>query len=256
MAMHKPGHKEAPLKGEVAIVTGASSGIGEATAKALAQAGASVMLAARRKDRLEALEQTIKDAGGNAQYVVTDVTSRKAVEHLVKTTEDAFGAVDILVNNAGVMMLSYLEKTQVDEWDTMIDVNIKGVMYGTAAVLDSMIERKRGHIINVSSIAGRRVSPSAAVYCATKFAVSAFSDGLRQELSAKYGIRVTCIEPGIVATELTHHITDKDVIERFSGVFERITPLTSEDIAEAIMYAVTSPQRVNMLEMLVVPTSQ
>ncbi|MEM6429819.1 MAG: SDR family oxidoreductase [Deinococcota bacterium] len=244
------------LQGQVAVVTGASSGIGEATAKALAQAGASVTLAARRVDKLEALEQTITQAGGKALSIETDVTSRKSVTAMITATEDAFGPVDILVNNAGIMLLSFLEACKVDEWDSMVDVNIKGVLYGTGAVLPSMIERGRGHIINVSSIAGRKVMPSAAVYAATKYAVRAFSDGLRQELSGKYGIRVTCIEPGLVGTELLEHISDPNITDRMQQVVGNMTVLSSEDIADTIMYAVSAPPHVNVHELLILPTDQ
>ncbi|MEM6429434.1 MAG: SDR family oxidoreductase [Deinococcota bacterium] len=244
------------LQGQVAVVTGASSGIGEATAKALAQAGASVILAARRVDKLEVLEQHITQAGGKALSIATDVTSRESVTAMITATENAFGPVDILVNNAGIMLLSFLEACKLDEWDSMVDVNIKGVLYGTGAVLPSMIERGRGHIINVSSIAGRKVMPSAAVYAATKYAVRAFSDGLRQELSGKYGIRVTCIEPGLVGTELLEHISDTDISTRMQQVVGNMTVLSPEDIADTIMYAVSAPPHVNVHELLILPTDQ
>jgi NADP-dependent 3-hydroxy acid dehydrogenase YdfG len=244
------------LQGQVAVVTGASSGIGEATAKALAQAGASVTLAARRVDKLEALAQTITQGGGKAIAVETDITNRESVTAMIAATEEALGPVDILVNNAGIMLLSFLDACKVDEWDSMVDVNIKGVLYATGAVLPSMTERKRGHIINVSSIAGRKVMPSAAVYAATKYAVRAFSDGLRQELSGKYGIRGTCIEPGLVGTELLEHITDPDITTRMKQVVGNMTVLSSEDIADTIMYAVSAPAHVNIHELLILPTDQ
>lgn len=244
------------LDDQVAIVTGASSGIGEATARALAAEGAAVTLAARRTERLEALKDEIEQQGGRALVVETDVTKRDDVANLAAKTKEAFGTIDILVNNAGIMLLSYLEKRKLDEWEAMLDVNIKGVLYGVYEVLPTMIEQQSGHIINVSSVAGRRVIPSGAVYSATKFAVTAFSEGMRQELTPKYGIRVTSIEPGIVATELATHISDEDVIERFKGMADKITPLTSEDIADTILYAVTSPQHVSVHELLVLPSDQ
>ena len=244
------------LNDKVAIVTGASSGIGEATARILAADGAAVVLAARREERLHDLKEEIESNGGQALVVPTDVTDRNAVKALAEKTKDAFGRIDILVNNAGLMPLSFISKLHVDEWETMVDVNVKGVMYGVAAVLPAMLEQESGHIVNVSSTAGRRVFPGAAVYCATKFAVTAFSEGLRQELSARHNIRVTCIEPGAVATELPDTITDEDLLEGLSKRFESMTRLESEDIAESIRYAVTSPSRVNVAEVLVMPTEQ
>ena len=243
------------LNEQVAIITGASSGIGAATAEILAQAGANVVLAARRKEKLEDLKTSIENAGGRALVVETDVTKRDSVESLVATTLDAFGRIDILVNNAGVMLLSFVKNLQVDEWEQMVDVNVKGVLFGVGAVLPTMMEQKGGHIVNVSSVAGRKVMQSGSVYSATKFAVTAFSEGLRQELSPEYGVRVTSIEPGAVATELTTHITDEEVGELFKGMQE-MTTLESKDIAEAILYAVASPQRVNVHEVLVMPTEQ
>ena len=244
------------LADQVAIVTGASSGIGEATARALAAEGAAVVLAARREERLHDLKEEIENNGGQALVVSTDVTDRKAVEALIEQTKEAFGRIDILVNNAGLMPLSFVAKLHVEEWERMVDVNIKGVMYGVAAALPTMLEQESGHIVNVSSTAGRRIFPGAAVYCATKFAVTAFSEGLRQELSARHNIRVTCIEPGAVSTELPETITDEDLLEGLSKRFENMTRLESEDIAEAILYAVSSPSRVNVAELMVMPTEQ
>lgn len=245
------------MNGKVAIITGASSGIGEATARKLAKEGAAVVLAARREDKLKNLKQEITDAGGKALVVETDVTKRDQLEALAKAAKDEYGSVDVLVNNAGVMLLSYLKNLQVDEWEQMVDVNIKGVLFGTAAVLPTMMEQGSGHIVNVSSVAGRRVFQSGAVYSATKFAVTAFSEGIRSELSAKHGIRVTSIEPGAVSTELTEHITDEEVKEgMLSNMMDGMTPLTSEDIAESIYYAVSADQRVNVNEILIMPTEQ
>ena len=243
------------LNEQVAIITGASSGIGAATAETLAREGAKVVLAARREDKLKDLQKTIENAGGEALVVETDVTKRDSVESLAKATLDAFGRIDILVNNAGVMLLSFVKNLQIDEWEQMVDVNIRGVLFGVGAVLPTMMEQKSGHIVNVSSVAGRKVMQSGSVYSATKFAVTAFSEGLRQELSPEYGVRVTTIEPGAVATELTTHITDEEVGELFKGMQE-MNILESKDIAEAILYAVASPQRVNVHEVLVMPTEQ
>ena len=239
-----------------AIVTGASSGIGHATAKRLGAEGANVVLAARREERLAELQSEITGAGGSALAVVTDVTQPDDWERLVAQTTDAFGAPDVLVNNAGLMPLSQVAKLKVDEWMRMVDVNLKGVLYGVAAVLPAMRERGSGHIVNVSSVAGRRLFPGGAVYCATKFAVRAFSEGLRSELGPGSGIRVTSIEPGAVDTELADHITDDDLVKGIEKMFEGMTPLESEDIAEAIHYALVQPERVNVEELIVMPTTQ
>ena len=184
------------------------------------------------------------------------MTDRQAVQLLVDHTLNEFGTIDILVNNAGLMPLSFVKNLHEEEWERMVDVNIKGVLNGVGAVLPTMLENESGHIVNVSSVAGRRVFPGGAVYCATKFAVTAFSEGLRSELAPKYNIRVTCIEPGAVATELTDTITDEEILANFEKRKGQLTPLESEDIAESILYAVTSPQRVNVNEVLVLPTNQ
>ena len=243
------------LKSTVCIVTGASSGIGEATALMLAERGARVVLAARRLDRLEAIVAKIEAAGGAALAVVTDVTQPDDLKALVAAAHTAFGPVDVLINNAGVMLLSFMANLHVDEWARMIDVNIKGPLNGIAAVLPEMIERKRGHIINVSSVAGRRVFHTGAVYCGTKFALNAINEGLRMELAGETGVRFTSIEPGMVATELTHHITDADVSKRFASM-GHIVPLQADDIARAIVYALEQPDHVHVSEVLVLPTNQ
>lgn len=242
----------------VAIITGASSGIGEATAHALAAEGYRVVLAARREDRLETLKTEIEGNGGTALVVETDVTERAACQALADKTLDAFGRIDVLVNNAGLMPLSLIKNTRLDEWEQMVDVNVKGVLFCTAAVIPAMTEAKAGHIVNVSSVAGRRVFMGGSVYCATKFAVTAFSEGLRQELSPEYGIRVTCIEPGAVATELKQKIQDEDFVAKAqaSGMSEGVTPLDAEAISSAIAYAVTAPDGVSVHEMMILPTSQ
>lgn len=239
----------------VAIITGASSGIGEATAIKLAEAGISVVLAARRRERLEALHTKITDAGGSALMVETDVTSRAQVEAMVQAAMDAFGRVDVLINNAGVMLLSYMRNAHVDEWERMIDVNLKGPLFGIGAVMPIMKAQGSGHIVNVSSMAGRRVFPSGAVYCGTKFGLHAITEGLRQELGHKNNIRATIIAPGVVATELTHHITDDDVSKRVNAMTS-MDALTSEDVANAILYAIEQPAHVNVSEVLVLPTAQ
>jgi len=243
------------LQGKVAIVTGASSGIGEATALMLAQEGAKVVIAARRLERLNELKKKIEAEGGEALPIATDVTHRTAVNHLAKQTKEKFGRIDILVNNAGLMPLSLMKNLHIDEWEQMVDVNIKGVLFSVGAVLPVMREQKSGHIINISSVAGRRVFQGGAVYCATKFAVTALSEGLRMELSPSDNIRITAIEPGAVATELTNTITDEEVKENMKWL-EKMTILESEDIAEAIRYALTQPDRVNVNEVLVLPTEQ
>lgn len=243
------------LKNKTAIITGASSGIGEATAETLAQAGANVVITARRTERLEKLKSKITDKGGNAHYITADVTSKDDWKKVIKETHEKYGKVDVLVNNAGLMPLSFIENLHTDEWDQMVDVNIKGVLNGIAAVIPDMKEQKNGHIINISSVAGRKVMPSGAVYCATKYAVRALSEGIRQEMGPKYNTKVTAIEPGSVATELTDTITDKDV-EEITKQFQDITPLESKDIADSILYALTQPDRTSVNEILIRPTTQ
>lgn len=243
------------VSGKVVVLTGASSGIGEGTALDLANEGAKLILAARREDRLQSLVQKISDAGGQAAYKVTDVTSREQMDDLGQFALDMYGQIDVLVNNAGLMPLSFLDKLKVDEWDRMVDVNIKGVLYGIAAVLPHMEERKQGHIINVSSVAGHQVGPGSAVYSGTKFAVRAITDGLRKE-QVHNNIRTTIISPGVVATELTDTITDEDIRASFAKNNEGKTPLEAKDIAEAIRYAIEQPDHVAINEVLVRPSSQ
>ncbi|MGI0082638.1 MAG: SDR family oxidoreductase [Nitrosopumilaceae archaeon] len=243
------------IKDKVAIVTGASSGIGYATALALAKGGAKVAIAARRTQKLEQLQNEITKIGGQCLIVSCDVTKRKDCESLIDATMKKWNRVDILVNNAGIMPLSFVKSLKVDEWEQMVDVNIKGVLFCTAAAIPQMIKQNSGHIVNLSSIAGRIVFAAGSVYCATKYAVRAFSEGLRQELSTRHNIRVTTIEPGIVATELTNTITDK-ALESFLKYAQTIEVLKSEDIANAIMFAVDSPPHVNVNEIMVRPTQQ
>ncbi|MEW9502829.1 SDR family oxidoreductase [Jeotgalibacillus marinus] len=241
---------------KVAMITGASSGIGQATALELAKRGFRVMLAARREDRLKQLRSEIIDNGGEASYRVTDVTSFDEMEALAKETIEQFGQIDILVNNAGVMPLSFLSKRKVDEWDRMVDVNIKGVLYGIGAVLPYMEEQKSGHIVNISSIAGHGVVPGSSVYSGTKFAVRAITEGLRQEMKAGQNIRTTIICPGAVGTELTHTITDKDILRNFQERYKDVQTLQGEDIAKAIAYAIEQPDHVDVNEIIVRPTTQ
>ena len=240
----------------VAIVTGASSGIGEATARRLARDGARVVLAARREDRLNELKSSIEADGGTALVVPTDVTDREATQALADRTTSEYGRIDVLVNNAGVMPLTFLHNMRTDDWYQTLDVNLYGVLHAVEAVLPTMIEQEAGHVVNVSSTAGRRVYPGGAVYSATKFAVRALSEGMRQELGPRYGIRVTCIEPGAVSTELTDSIGDEEVQKVMGKMFESLTPLEPERIAEAIAYAVDAPASATAAEILVLPTSQ
>ena len=249
-------HDMTDLSNKSVIVTGASSGIGEATARRLAAKGASVALAARRTERLQDLKAEIEDDGGAAIVVSTDVTDRAQVQELADATADAFGSIDVLINNAGVMPLSFIKNLHEDEWEQMVDVNVKGVLYCIGAVLPVMLDQGAGHIVNVSSTAGRRLFPGGAVYCGTKHFVRALSEGMRKELAPHHDIRVTSIQPGAVATELTHTITDEEVKEMFSERHGKMKPLESEDIAESILYAVSAPGRVDVEELMVLPTDQ
>lgn len=240
--------------GKVVVITGASSGLGEATARMLAAMGASVVLGARRAERLQALVDNIKAGGGQALAVTTDVTKREQVQALVDAAVKEFGRLDVIINNAGIMPQSLLENLKVDEWDAMIDVNIKGVLYGIAAALPYMKEQKSGHIINVASVAGHRVGPGSSVYAATKFAVRALSEGLRQEVKP-YGLRTTIISPGAVATELPNTITDSAVGERVNKFYEE-TAIPADSFARAVVYAMSQPEDVDINEILFRPTSQ
>jgi len=247
---------DTPLQDQVAIVTGASSGIGTAVARALAGAGATVALAARRLDRLERLAEKIEADGGSAHVQVTDVTRRDEVESLAAGVLDIRGRIDILVNNAGVMPLSPVESLRVEDWDRMIDVNFRGVLHGFAAVLPTMLDQGRGHIVNIGSVAGRRPFPGGTVYAATKFAVRALTAGIQLELSAERGIRVTDVQPGIVDTELMDHIPDASVRERFETGWAERRKLQPDDVANAVLFAATAPEHVNINEILVRPTDQ
>ncbi|WP_392530832.1 SDR family oxidoreductase [Nostoc sp. C117] len=240
------------IQNKVVIITGASSGLGEATAKRLAASGAKLMLAARREDRLKELVAAIAKSGGTATYQVTDVVDRAQLEALAKETLSTYGRIDVLINNAGLMPLSPLDQVKVEEWDRMIDVNIKGVLYGIAAVLPIMRQQKSGHVINLSSVAGHKVFPGSAVYCATKYAVRAISEGLRLESNGE--IRSTNISPGAVATELTTTITDKDTAAGIDRLYA--IAIDADAIARAIAYAIEQPSDVDVNEMIIRPTRQ
>jgi NADP-dependent 3-hydroxy acid dehydrogenase YdfG len=239
------------IKNKVVVITGASSGIGEATARLLAQQGAHVVLGARRTDRLQVLVKDINDAGGSALYQAVDVTSRADVQALVDVAIGQHGRVDVLVNNAGVMPLSRLDALKVSEWDQMIDVNIRGVLHGIAAVLPLMQKQGSGQIINIASIGAYAVSPTAAVYCATKYAVRAISEGLRQEAGAN--LRVTVISPGVTESELAESISDEGGREEMREFRKISIPATA--IARAISYAIEQPADVDVSELIVRPTA-
>jgi NADP-dependent 3-hydroxy acid dehydrogenase YdfG len=243
------------IKDKVAIVTGASSGIGYATALALSRSGAKVAAGARRMDRLESLQNEISKNGEEVFVQKLDVTIKSECDALADAVLKKWGTIDILINNAGLQPLSFFKNLKVEEWDKMIDVNIRGVFYCTAAVIPTMMNKNSGHIVNISSMAGRVVYPSGSVYCATKHAVTAFSEGLRQEFSQRSNIRVTCIEPGVVATELMEAITDK-ALEKYVERTRQMEALQAEDIANAIMFAVEAPRHVNVNEILIRPMTQ
>jgi len=235
---------------KVILITGASSGIGEAAARLLAAQGHRLVIGARRTERLAELAKSLQEAGGIVQYRELDVTSAENVAAFARNALDAFGRIDVLINNAGVMPLSPLSAVKVNEWDRMIDVNIRGVLHGIAAVLPTMEQQGSGQIINISSIGGLAVSPTAAVYCATKFAVRAISDGLRQETDK---IRVTVICPGVVESELADSISDETARSAMQA-FRRIA-ITPDAIARAITYAVEQPADVDVSEIVVRPTA-
>jgi NADP-dependent 3-hydroxy acid dehydrogenase YdfG len=244
------------IDGKTALITGASSGIGAAAALRLAAAGVKVGIAARRTDRLDSLKAEIVERGGEALSIGMDVVDPASVEAGVRTLVDAFGSVDILFNNAGLMPLSDVDQFKTDEWHRMVDVNVKGLLNTTAAVLPQMIEQHSGHIFNTSSIAGRKVFTGLAVYCATKHAVTAFSDGLRMEVGKKHNIRVTCLQPGAVATELYDQITDAGYRQQMDDLAGQMTFLQGEDIADTILFALQAPPHVNVAELFVLPIEQ
>lgn len=240
------------ISGKSIIITGASSGIGEAAAKMLAEQGAKLMLAARREDKLDKLVAEIEAAGGTAAYQVVDVTQQSQVQALADETLKQYGKIDVMINNAGIMPLSRLDQLLVEEWDRTIDINIKGVLYGIAAVLPAMQKAQSGHIINISSVAGHVVFPNAAVYCGTKYAVRAISEGLRKEIGKD--IRCTIISPGAIATELTNHISDEEASKGANQLYK--IAIGADAVARAIAYAIEQPKEVDINEILLRPTAQ
>jgi NADP-dependent 3-hydroxy acid dehydrogenase YdfG len=240
------------IKDKVVVITGASSGLGEATARRLAHDGARLVLGARRLDRLQALAEEL--SLGHAAAVQTDVTQYKEVKRLVDLAVQSHGRIDVIVNNAGLMPHSPLERGKVEDWDRMIDVNIKGVLYGIGAALPHMKDQKSGHIINVSSIAGHKVWAGGVVYCATKHAVRIISEGLRQEVKP-YNIRTTIISPGAVATELPDSVTEADVAERVRQFYEQFA-LPADSFANMVAFAMSQPEDVDINEILFRPTKQ
>ena len=244
-----------PLEGRVALVTGASSGIGEATALALAEAGAAVAVGARRTDRLDALAAKLRDGGTRLLQLPLDVTDEQACRDAVGRTREELGGLDVLVNNAGVMLLGSIVGADPEDWRRMMDTNVLGLMYMTHAAIDGLVEQGSGDVVNISSVAGRTARKGAGVYNASKWAVNAFSESLRQEVTGR-GVRISLVEPGAVDTELRTHITQAEArrsAEQYAGA---IRQLHSEDVARAIVYVVSQPPHVAVNEVLVRPTDQ
>ncbi|SHH26553.1 SDR family NAD(P)-dependent oxidoreductase [Geodermatophilus nigrescens] len=244
-----------PLSGKVALVTGASSGIGEATAVALAGAGAAVAVGARRADRLEALAGRLRDGGARVLTLDLDVTDEASCRAAVARTREELGGLDVLVNNAGVMLLGTIVGADVEDWRRMLSTNVLGLMYMTHAAIDGMVEQGSGDVVNISSVAGRTARKGAGVYNASKWAVNAFSESLRQEVTTR-GVRISLVEPGAVATELTDHITQPEAKAASQRMAAEMTPLQAEDVARAIAYVVSQPPHVAVNEVLVRPTAQ
>jgi NADP-dependent 3-hydroxy acid dehydrogenase YdfG len=242
------------IEGKIVVITGASSGLGEATARLLSAQGASVVLGARRIDRLRALADELSRRGDKAFAVPTDVVQHDQVKRLVDAAVQTYGRIDVMINNAGLMPQALLERLKIDEWNLMIDVNIKGVLYGIAAALPHMKQQKAGHFINVSSVAGHRVGPGFAVYAATKHAVRALSEGLRQEVKP-YNIRTTVISPGAVATELPNTVTDPQAAERIRKFYAEVA-IPAESFARAVAFAMSQPEEIDVNEILFRPTRQ
>ena len=244
------------MKSKVVVVTGASSGIGEETARLLAQKGHRLVLCARREDRLSKVAASIRDEGGQAIFLKADVTSIMQMEEVAQAAMAEFGRIDVWVNNAGLMPVSEIIKDKVDEWDRMVDVNVKGVLYGIHACLKIMREQGEGHIINMGSVAGHVSNPASAVYSATKFAVRALSDALRkEEAQAKSGVRVTLIAPGAVDTELLSTITDPDA-RRDDEQFYASTAIPASDVAKCVDFAIDMPPEACVDELIIRPTLQ
>jgi NADP-dependent 3-hydroxy acid dehydrogenase YdfG len=242
------------IEGKAVVITGASSGLGEAAARHLSAEGATVVLGARRLERIQALAEELTRSGGKALAVATDVTQCDQVKKLVDAAVQTYGRVDVMLNNAGLMPLSPLERLKVDEWDQMIDVNIKGVLYGIAAALPHMKQQKAGHIINVSSVAGHKVRAGGSVYAATKFAVRALSEGLRQEVKP-YNIRTTVISPGVVVSELPSSATEPDVAANLEKMYRELG-IPADSFARAVAFAMSQPEDVDINEILFRPTRQ
>lgn len=241
------------IENKVVVITGASSGLGEATARHLAARGASVVLGARRADQLEKIAADIRAAGGKAEVLATDVTSREQVQALIDTAVRVFGRVDVLINNAGLMSIAPLDEVKVDEWDRMIDINVKGVLYGIAAALPQFRKQNSGHFINIASVAGVKVfSPGGTVYSGTKFAVRAISEGLRHEVGGS--IRTTTIEPGAVDSELKHGSSHEQSSQFVKEFYKLAIP--ADSVARAIAYAIEQPADVDINEIVLRPTVQ
>jgi NADP-dependent 3-hydroxy acid dehydrogenase YdfG len=244
-----------PLTGKVALVTGASSGIGEATAVALAEAGAAVAIGARRKDRLDALAARLRNGGASVLELEVDVTDEQACADAVRRTRGELGGLDVLVNNAGVMLLGTIVGADTEDWRRMIDTNVLGLMYMTHAAVDGMLEQGSGDIVNMSSVAGRQARKGAGVYNASKWAVNAFSESLRQEVTGR-GVRVSLVEPGAVTTELRDHITQPEAKAAAEKMYTSMRALEADDIARAVVHVVTQPPHVAINEVLIRPTDQ
>ena len=241
------------IEGKIVVITGASSGLGEATARHLSKQGAVVVLGARRVDRINALATELTGNGGEALALQTDVTQSAQVKKLVEAAVEKYGRIDVMINNAGLMPHSPLDRLKIDDWDRMIDVNIKGVLYGIAAALPYMQKQKSGHIINVSSVAGHKVRPASAVYAATKHAVLALSEGLRQEVKP-YNIRTTVISPGAIDTELPNSVTEADIADNVRKIYEIAIP--ADSFARAVAFAISQPDEIDVNEILFRPTRQ
>ncbi len=247
-------HVSNNIDGKIIVITGASSGLGRAAAHHLSSLGATIVLAARRAERIQTLAQELNKGGGRALAVTTDVSEFDQVQQLADTVVETYGRIDVLINNAGLMPLSPLDRLKVADWDRMIDVNIKGVLYGIGAVLPTMKKQESGHIINVASVAGHKVRPGSTVYSATKTAGRVISEGLRQEVKP-YNIRTTVISPGAVDTELTDGVTEVDVAENIRKFYAELA-VPADSFARAVAFAIGQPANIDINEILYRPTRQ